>query len=183
VQLARAVVAKAMDPTEVLVWAGRPAQGLRLIAADGVALALGMLWGSGAILWEVVAIRSNAPWWLWVWGLPFAAIGFNLVVGRFFVDAQRRARTFYGLTQTRALIVFVGRKQRVTAIDLASQHQLEWTQSADGRGSIHFGTAPAAPGAFQVAAGWGTSGRRPPAFELIEQPEDVYDRIRDAQQV
>jgi len=112
---------------------------------------------------------GKAPFFFCLWGVPFVLVGLYLIAGRFFVDARRRARTFYGLTGTRALIVVTGSTSTLTALDLAGQKHIELSEEARGRGSIRFGP----PGGRRSPA--------PPTFDSIAEVSAVYAQVRDAQ--
>ncbi|NPA31365.1 MAG: hypothetical protein GXO37_05130, partial [Chloroflexi bacterium] len=122
--------------------------------------------------------------WLFpLFGLPFLLGGLYLLVGRFLVDARRRARTCYGLTDRRIIILtpglFGGRQ--VQSLDLATLGKITLTERANGYGTITFGTEfdwlmrNRAWGAFYPFY-------LPPMFEMIPDARQVYNLIRRQQQ-
>jgi hypothetical protein len=159
--LARDVLTGIVEPGESLIWAGRPAQGLRLTRSDLLTIPFSLLW--------VWLIGDAVPLLFRLWGIPFVVIGLYLIAGRFFVDARRRARTYYGLTDTRVLIVVVGSTRKLIALDLAAQKELEVEEAAAGRGTIRFGVAGESAS--------GGDGNEPPSFERIPEVSAVYARI------
>jgi len=139
-----------------------------------------LVWGGFAFFWEWSVVESNAPAVFRLWGIPFVLIGLYLIVGRFFVDARLRTRTYYALTSERAIIVSGLFTPTTTSIQLRTLTDVSLAESANGTGTITFGpTAPwwAGPG------GW-PGGRRPlsPAFDAIEGARSVYEQLRRAQQ-
>jgi hypothetical protein len=113
-------------------------------------------------------------------GIPFVAIGLYLIFGRFFVDSRIRARTYYGVTNERIIIITGLVSQQIKSLQLRTLTDVSLTQRSDGSGTIAFGqplTAFATTG-----GGWPGGGRfAPPAFEMIERAKEVYDTIRIAQ--
>jgi hypothetical protein len=136
------------------------------------------MWGGFAIFWEVMVFRQRAPLLFQLWGMPFVAMGLHLIAGRFFVDRARRARTYYGLTSERALIVRAGRVRSVTSIDLGAQPSFDLVESGSGRGTITLGPVQAWNAAVP---GWSRSRALPPSFEGIENARVVYDKLCEAQ--
>jgi hypothetical protein len=178
--LARDMLSGILEPGESLTWAGRPAQGLRLTPSDLVMIPFSLLWGGFAIFWEVSAIVGGAPLLFCLWGIPFVVVGLYLIAGRFFVDAHRRARTFYGLTDTRGLIVVVGSTRKLIALDLAAQKEIQVDEAAGGRGTIHFGVTSQSGSGVRLGRSRGNKDE-PPSFEGIPEVGAVYARIRASQ--
>ena len=147
-------------------------------AQDYFLIPFSIFWCGFSIFWETMTFVGSAPFFFKLWGIPFVLIGLYLVLGRFFVDARRRARTFYGLTDRRAIIVVAGRTRSVKSIDLSTQQSIDLSESGDGRGTIQFGAASAHPG-------WGAGTSFPtrkgvPRFEGIRSARAVYQRALEA---
>ncbi|MGD0898102.1 MAG: hypothetical protein ABR915_09730 [Thermoguttaceae bacterium] len=102
---ADSMIRSELRPEERLLWTGRPPQGIRLRATDAFLIPFSILWGGFAFFWEAMVIASGAPLFFVAWGIPFVVVGLYLVLGRFWVDARQRAHTFYGLTDSRIIVV------------------------------------------------------------------------------
>ena len=178
----------ALEPGERLLWSGFPRQGLMFRPADAFLIPFSLMWGGFAIFWEygVFAGEPDVPdrFNLWdkffvLWGIPFVLIGLYFIFGRFIEDSARRARTIYGVTDRRAILLtnFLG--HNVRSISLSGLGEINLSKMADGRGTITLG--PANNGS-DWARGWpGASRGASPAFEGIARAQDVLNIIRDAQ--
>jgi hypothetical protein len=163
---------------ERLLRAGSPKAGVTLQAADALLIPFSLLWGGFGLFREYEVFKSGAPLVMPLFGLPFVLIGLFCIGGRFFVDAWRRSRTFYGLTNQRAIIAS-GR--RVRSLSLPSLGDVTLSERPDGSGTIVFGPA-GAPIAWSRGLAWTRSGRStPPGFDMVPGARQVYDRIRTAQ--
>ncbi|KKM24457.1 hypothetical protein LCGC14_1604910 [marine sediment metagenome] len=189
------VIRPHLDAREELLWSGRPVQGIRLRGQDVFLIPFSLLWGGFAIFWEAMALGmffaaaaadgNGAPSVVRIifplFGLPFVLIGLYLIIGRFFVDAKRRARTFWGVTKDRIIIVSGLFSQKVTSLNLSTVSDLSMTQKRDGSGSITFG--PTHPMAAMLRGtswpGMGTSASS--SFDLVPDVAEPYRIIRDAQ--
>ncbi len=184
---AETVVAASLDADERLLWAGQPRQGVRLRAQDALQIPFSLLWGGFALFWEYQAltIAAKAPGPTAVvfplFGLPFVLIGLYLIFGRFFVDARSRARTFYGVTNERVLIISGLFAAQTKSLPLRSLGELTLTQHADGSGTLSFGSAPLRAFAHPAGSWPGADRSLPPSFDMIARVKDVYDIIRTAQ--
>lgn len=168
---------------EQVRWWGRPRQGLVLRATDAFVIPFSLLWCGFAVFWELSVMRApNAPAFFVLWGIPFVAIGIYFVIGRFFVEAKQRSRTFYAVTNERILIVsgLFGRK--VKSLKLRTLSDISLSERSSGEGSISFGPQPPFASTFGGFAGWpGAEQLTGPRFDLVQNAKSVYEIIRNAQ--
>ena len=178
---ARQELGRQLGPGERLLWAGRPRQGIFLRSADLLLIPFSLLWGGFAFFWEYSVVTSNAPFFMSLWGIPFVLIGVYFIVGRFFVDARQRARTFYGLTNERVLIVSGIRRTTVRSLQLRSLSDVALSEWPDGTGTLTFG--PVHPfQTWHAGASWpGLGNQLSPTLESVPSARAVYDSIRAAQ--
>ncbi len=163
-------------PGKRLLWSGRPPQGAVLRASDALLIPFSILWGAFAVFWEWSAITQREPPPIFpIVGGIFVFVGFYMIVGRFFHDSWRRARTLYVLTEDRAIIA-VGRKARV--VPLAGL-AVELQAGRGDAGVIWFGTPPSS---LWANPSWpGSSTRVPPSFELPHEAQAVFEQVVAAQ--
>lgn len=166
------VISAELGGDETLLWSGRPVQGLRLVLGDALMIPFSLLWGGFAIFWEVMVFHSGAPWFFRLWGVPFVCVGLYLIVGRFFADAWLRARTRYGVTNQRVLIVTQALRKRVVSLERRTLGPVELEERSDGTGGIVFRSG----GLEDFYRG----RRMPPKFEGIPDARRVYGLIRAA---
>jgi hypothetical protein len=171
----------ALDRGERQLWAGAPRRGLVLRASDALLIPFSLMWGGFAVFWEASVLRDGAPIFFALWGVPFVLMGIYITVGRFFVDAARRARTAYAVTNERIVIEvggvgpFAGSTK---SLPLRTLSEVQLRERSDRVGTITFGPQP-----FRAAAFGGSwpGGHQVPAFDLIPDARRVYDIIREAQ--
>lgn len=174
------IICRELQPGEQLLWAGQPIQGVRFSKSDFLLIPFSLFWGGFAIFWTV-GVAAVAPFPVWLFGLPFVAIGLYLMVGRFFFDARKRAHTYYGVTDQRVLAVFGMQSRKINSLDLRSLPGLGLEERPDGRGTITFGPV-AGIHAWVRGTGWPMPGQfMPMGFDTIEDARAVHDLIRDAQ--
>jgi len=176
-----------LDPGERLLWSGQPRSGIRFRGQDVFLIPFSILWGGFALFWEYMAVtlapKASSPIGAAfpLFGLPFVAVGLYLIFGRFWVDAAGRARTFYGVTTERVLIVSGLFSQQTKSLQLRTLSDVSLTQRSDGSGTITFGPTHRMNSVFPAGAWPGTGLYAPPSFDLIERAKDVYDIVRKAQ--
>ncbi|HUB67036.1 MAG TPA: hypothetical protein VL981_06080 [Candidatus Methylacidiphilales bacterium] len=157
-----------------------------------------LMWGGFAIFWEIMALylffsphhqparHPNFQWFALIfplWGVPFVLIGLYMIFGRFFYDAATRQRTYFGVTDRRAIMVKSLFFRNVTSFDYATMTNLNLVERGDGGGDILFG--PPTPWSTFSGASWpGSAGSKyaSPGFYLVPDARNVYNLIREAQQ-
>jgi len=167
---------------ERLLWSGMPSQGLVLRPSDALMVPFSLLWGGFAIFWEYSVVTSKgAPVFFTLWGVPFVLVGLYMIFGRFFVDSYLRARTYYGVTDQRVIILSGLASREVKSIALQGLNDISLNERSDGSGSITFGPSNPMYAMWSGTAWPGTAKKIAPAFEPIAEARRVYNIIREAQ--
>jgi hypothetical protein len=174
---ADAVIQAYLQPGERLLWSAQPPQGVRLRATDALMIPFSILWTAFVIFWEAAVVASGAPLFFMLWGIPFVLVGLYLLLGRFWVEARQRARTYYGLTDNRIIIVSGIMRRSTRSLSARGLSDITLTKKKSGGGTIYFG--PANPMyAWWGSAGWPGMGRyAAPCLELDGDAEEVYEKI------
>jgi hypothetical protein len=169
----------ALDRGERQLWAGVPRQGLVLRGGDALMIPFSLLWGGFAIFWEIGVTASGAGPLFEIWGIPFVLMGLYITVGRFFVDARRRARTTYAVTSDRVIINSGIFSSTTKSLMLRTLSDVTLQERSNGVGTITFGASnPFAT--FYGNISW-PGATQTPAFEMIPDARSVYNIIREAQ--
>lgn len=104
------------------------------------------------------------------------------------VDARKRAQTYYGLTNARAIILSIGEPTNLRAVDLKLLKEITFIRRSDHTGTLEFDR----PGCLSYRrrldmkrganSPWmSMDPLRTPAFEMIANPHEVYDLIVQTQ--
>ncbi len=142
--------------------------------SDAAKIPYSLLWAAFVCYWEYSAWSSGSLL-ARLWGVPFVSVGLYQLVGRFFYDAYLRARTYYGLTNRRALIVVERGSRQLTSIDLVRADEVQLDERADGTGSISFGKP------VETGSGKSSQTIQPPTFTRIPAVQEVFALIGEAQ--
>ena len=100
-----ATLKRLLQPGEFLLWEGGPVPGIHLQPGDAAMIPISILWCCFAIFWEFTAISNGTPFFFALWGIPFLLAGLYMVVGRFFHTAWKLKQTYYGVTDTRVILM------------------------------------------------------------------------------
>ncbi len=172
-------IADELNPGERIIWSGQPQQGLVFRAMDWFLIPFSLLWGGFALFFEFSMVTGGAPPVATVAGIPFALMGIYAIFGRFFVDLAQRRRTYYALTNERALIISGLFHHNIKAIFIKYLPEISVSMRRNGRGTITFGTAN--PMAWMYAnsgiPGTGTY-HAAPCFDMIEDVKLVYQQVK-----
>lgn len=166
---------------EHLLWNGQPKRGLQLRATDALLIPFSFLWAGFAVFWELGVLGSGAPFFFILWGIPFLCVGAYITIGRFFADAALRAKTWYGVTNERILIIGGLFHRTVKSLPLRSLPEITLEQRHDGSGTITFGASMPFATLYRGFVWPGMDQRMAPAFDLIVDAKVAYEIIRQAQ--
>jgi len=170
-------------PDETIQWTGRPNPAVVFHREDLYVIPFSLMWGGFAIfwlltasgIWDVWTQRPNHNFGLFgiIWGTPFVIMGQYMIWGRFVYQRWKKLRTYYALTNRRALIVGQGWRGRTSSSAyFDGLAMVDKYVRADGIGSISFGGP--------VRGEW-TSGRnnppRPPTFDDVDNADSVYQIV------
>ncbi len=122
---------------EKLLWADKPATGIKFRSTDIFITLFSILWLAFSLFWTYMAIDASIIFALF--GTPFILVGVYLLIGRYFYDALSRKKTVYGLTSTRIIKKSGIFKTHYSSVFLDSLPSLSYTERSDGSGDISFG--------------------------------------------
>jgi hypothetical protein len=171
---------------EKVAWAGQPDPRFHFSGGDIFLVPFSLLWGGFALFWEagvlgVLGGNGPAPTLFALWGIPFVLVGQYIIWGRFVYKAYRNRRTFYALTNQRALILTILRARRVQTVFLNQLPTIGKAVRRDGSGTVEFGSSPNWTAAAYANSGMdffgGRSGPAAPAFYDIPDVERVYQLV------
>jgi len=171
-----------LNPGEKIIWSGQPQQGLILRPADALMIPFSLLWGGFAFFWEFGVIKSGAPFFFMLWGIPFVLVGLYMIFGRFFVDMAQRRKTYYALTNERAIIISGLLNQNIKTLKLQQIPEINLSTRSNSLGTITFGASH--PMAWMYSgSGFPNMGRYniAPGFEMIDDARTVYQHIKRLQ--
>jgi hypothetical protein len=170
-----------LSGNEHLIWTGKPKQGIVFRGSDIFIIPFSLIWSGFVVFW-MTAMLVAAPFPLGLFGIPFIAVGFYILVGRFFIDARKRSRTVYGVTNERILI-------RTGIFNLSTQSfyiknlpDITVKEKMDGTGTISIGGATNGIYFTAFVSGMPWPGLKSPSqLELIDNVRSVYNTIIELQ--
>ncbi len=175
---AEATISSQLQDGEQLLWSGRPRQGLLLQNTDIIVIPTTLLFSGFIFYWEYEVVTTHQFWVLQLWGIPFVLLALFLVIGRFFIDAAVRGKTYYGLTDRRIVSV-VGDK--TTSYALGDISGMGASAARNGVGNIVFGV-PGTTVPNDMSAILGSSRSGWPQWSLIDDARGVRAQIETARQ-
>jgi hypothetical protein len=164
-----------LGPGEKLVWSGRPGQGIVFQPSDVFFIPFSIIWFAFAIFWETTVVQTGAPFFFKLWGIPFILVGLYMTIGRFFTEARKRSRTYYGITNDRIIIKSGLFNQSVKSLNIKTLSDLSFTQRKNGSGTITLGPPVYRQWSFKGPDIFGHN--KGPQFEAIQNVKAVYDKI------
>lgn len=179
---------------ERILWTGTPATGLIFRSYDWFYIPMSVVWTGfvvfwNGLLWYSLAIALDGshvttpvrtpqdPWAalmvlssFLVVGLVFLGMGYNFLIGRFISDIERRRKTFYVVTDFRAITV---EREEFRSYVLIKGARISTRRTRKGTGTITFGEPD--PWPMQ-----GNYGKTPPpmVFEMVSEIDELLRTLK-----
>lgn len=175
---ARSEVAGELSPGEHLLWAGRPAPGIRFRSEDAFLVPFSLLWGGMAIymLVQVLKIggmvdRPEPPFIFRIVPVAFVLVGQYYIWGRFVYGLWKKKHTYYAVTNRRVLVVRNIVKRHVATAFLDSLPSLILEGGRGSEGTLRFHETQ--PLFFRLGMGWDSmaTGTNPVFFDVADVKE------------
>jgi hypothetical protein len=171
-----------LDPSEKIVWAGRPDPLVFAATANGVIPIIGIFFLGFSVFWLYGALSATRAAkgsiglfaFFPLFGIPFVIAGLCMVLSP--VWAWRRAKsTIYALTDRRAVIASDFPMRAMTSVEPMQLRPLEVHGGGGRRGTVYFFERP-----FGMNAAFGyTYAMRREGFRGIDEAERVAELIRE----
>lgn len=161
-----------LDPGEQILWQGRPDGKVVIRARNVVVLLFGLAFGGFALFWIIMAGAMGGGMFA-LFGLPHFLIGASIVWGALYWGAYKRRRTWYTLTDRRAIIA--------TDLPIRGRRLKSWPIEADTPIDYQPGEPASVYFASETRRGQNSSYQVPIGFERIAEGDKVYRLIRDIQ--
>lgn len=160
-----------LDQDERILWQGQPVDRLRIEFGTPFEPLFFTFFTGFSVFWMVMASRAGGLFW--TFGLLFFVVGSYSLFGQHFWKRHVRARTFYTLTDRRALIATeVWGRRSLKSYPIGKDTIVELTDGAPG--SVFFATET------KTDSDGDTTHSRI-GFELVEDCRSVYAQIRQIQ--
>jgi hypothetical protein len=174
---------------ESILWAAQPLTSVIFHREDFYLIPFSLFWGGFAIVWEGLVTgsllhpvhRNGGPLgFMMLWGVPFVLLGQYFIWGRFLVAAWKKRRTFYAVTNRRAIVVQQAWGRKTAAAFLDTLPSLIKEGGANGVGTLRFSAAPVFNrGSFTFGAWDGMSVGDTPVFRDIDELEAIYNLVSE----
>ena len=133
-------VREELEPGERILWEGQSDPSERFSPTDYYLIPFSLLWLVVVVLAASTQPTSQQPSVFFL-ALPvFLSVGIYFAFGRFWMKGRRKRRTFYAVTNQRALIVERrGNRTRLQSVFLATLQGINLREGRKGLGTITFG--------------------------------------------
>lgn len=171
----RAEIIDQIQGDERLLWADKPATGIKFRSTDIFITLFSIFWLGFSVFWVYMALDASIFFALF--GTPFILVGLYLLFGRYFFDALSRKNTVYGLTNKRIIKKSGLFKVHYKSVFLDTLPSLSYTEKPDGSGDINFGHTL---GSFKNSKDINKSDFPLVRIEFIQNVRSVHNKIADA---
>jgi hypothetical protein len=132
------IINQSLQHKEILIWAGQPKKGLVFEAIDIFKTLFIVIFV--AFVFFAVRLLSDISILL---AIPLSVIFFSaaliLGIGRFFIDAELRKKTFYGVTDKRIIIISKMYPKKIQSVYFNTKPKIEFLPNMDDTSTIDIG--------------------------------------------
>lgn len=189
----QSVIEPELFPGESVLWTGQPETSVVFHTSDIFMIPFSLMWGGFALFWEAMVLNmfpgtsthssdKGISWFMALWGVPFILLGQYMIWGRFIQQHFVKKKTFYALTEQRAIVVQTGGSRKSASARLDQIPSIQKTVRKDGIGTLTFGIPVQTRNSTKsvnLATMPNMSG--PPVFLDIKDAEVVYQYALQAQ--
>jgi hypothetical protein len=168
-----------LNSNEKFIWTGKPKSGIVFRGSDIFFIPFSFLWFGMALFMTIGAFVSGAPLAFAFPSSLFVLVGLYISIGRFLVDAKKRAKTVYGITPERIIIKSGIFRTEVKSLYIRTLSNISLIQKSDNSGTITFGQTDFRH-SFMSGMEW-PGVNQPPILEFIENVKNIYDKIIELQ--
>jgi hypothetical protein len=170
-----------LNSDEKLLWSGKPKTGIVFRSYDIFLIPFSLVW-SGSAFQSSHSVRSSFDFFPFI---LFILVGIYLVIGRFFVDAIKRANTIYGITSKKIIIQTQIFGKETKLLDLKTITKITLSENKNGIGTIKLNPLDSSDYTrphirFTGSRSYGLN--QPPSLEFIQNVKEVYDLILKLQE-
>ena len=168
-----------LDRDEKILWQGRPDSQIRINLKMLPLMVFGVVFAGFALIWMIMA--SFAGGFFWMFGLLHFSAGMAIIIGPTFAGPYRRARTWYTLTNKRALIAtdFKRLGRNLKSYPITKDAPIELNEAA--LSTIYFVEKTSYSKTYGKHGNTRKTGSTKIGFELIEDGAEVAQHIRRIQ--
>jgi hypothetical protein len=133
------IINQSLQHEETLIWAGQPKKGLVFEVAD-IFKTIFMVIFAGFVFFAVRLLSDISLMLAIPVGVLFFSAAFILGIGRFFIDAALRKKTFYGVTDKRIIIISSMYPKKVQSVYFNTQPKIDFLPNMDETSTIDIGS-------------------------------------------
>jgi len=182
---AESAIRAELTPREKLLWAGTARTGVFFRPLDALVIPVNVfVCAIACVLFAGLMAQGGINFWIgFILITAVFVAGIYGAVGRLFVDAQRRGRTCYGVTDKRVIIAVLPDNRVVRSLYVERISDIMFRESENGAGSITFGPHSWYLEWLETTHSWpGVVGTTMARLDLASDARRVYEIILTSSQ-
>ena len=171
------IINQSLQPEETLIWAGQPKKGLVFEVVD-IFKTIFIVLFAGFVFFAVRLLSDISILLAIPIGVLFFSAAFILGIGRFFIDAGLRKKTFYGVTDKRIIIISKMYPKKVQSVYFDTQPKIKFLPNLDETSTIDIGLKEP-PGSRRGGISWFPNSKGYSYLYRISEGNFVHKKIKE----